>query len=48
MFKPGSRHPLGVAWLEKEKSYDFSHYSRHVAHVALVLHSAEIWSCVDG
>jgi polyphosphate kinase 2 (PPK2 family) len=36
-----------VTWLEKEKSYDFSLHSRHVERVALVLHSAEIWSYID-
>jgi hypothetical protein len=32
---------LGAAWLEKEKSYDFSLYSKHATPVALLSHTAE-------
>ncbi len=36
----GSPQPSGAAWLEKEKSYNFSLYSRHATGVTLLLYAA--------
>src|SRR5271156_3719046 len=35
----GSAQPLGATWLEKEKSYNFSLYSRHATGVTLLLYT---------
>jgi isoamylase len=36
----GSPQPPGATWLEKEKSYSFSLYSRHATGVTLLLYTA--------
>src|SRR5260370_28736559 len=36
----GSPQPPGATWLEKEKSYNFSLYSRHATDVTLLLYTA--------
>jgi pullulanase/glycogen debranching enzyme len=36
----GSPQPPGATWLEKEKSYNFSLYSRHATGVTLLLYTA--------
>ncbi len=36
----GSPQPLGATWLEDEKSYNFSLYTRHAVDVTLLLYTA--------
>jgi isoamylase len=36
----GSPQPRGATWLEQEKSYNFSLYSRHATGVTLLLYTA--------
>ena len=36
----GSPQPLGATWLDEEKSYNFSLYSRHATGVTLLLYTA--------
>ena len=36
----GSPQPAGATWLEKDKRYNFSLYSRHATGVTLLLYSA--------